>query len=165
MTKKDRHFDSKSGFTYIEVLLGLTILVIAILGVSGYKYFSVLEARRSEGYVGASMVGNLLLESWRGYGGAYDYDPISQLPLSILNAEQFSISPSLQYPAVDESAYLLNDQGYLVELNGIYYYTALSMEWTGGVKYLNVDIVWNHFRTRDVTAETNRVYSVSLLMQ
>ncbi|WP_146684242.1 hypothetical protein [Limihaloglobus sulfuriphilus] len=153
------------GFTYIEVLMGLSILIIIILGASGYKYYSVVEARRAEGYVGASMVGNILLESWRGYGGAYDYDPINQLPLAIINADNFSIATSAKYPSIGESAYLINGTGYVVVLNGVYYYTAMSVAWDSGIKYLNIDIVWNYFRTDTVTREGNRSYSASLLMQ
>jgi type II secretory pathway pseudopilin PulG len=165
MKQKIRQLNTCRGFTYIEVLLGLSILVVAILGASGYKYYSVKEARRAEGYVGASMVGNILLESWRGNGGAYDYDPINELPISILNAENFSIATSLKHPSIGESAYLINGTGYLVVLNGVYYYTALSVEWDSGVKFLNADIVWNYFRTDTVTREDNRSYSASLLMQ
>ena len=64
----------RSGTTIVEIMSGLLVIVVAVLGAIMYRYHSALDARRADLHMGATRMGLLLLEEWKGMSGAA-YDP------------------------------------------------------------------------------------------
>ena len=63
------------GFTIIEVMLAMGIVIIVALGTLTFQYQGVKHSRSAEAQIAAARVGQLLLEDWKSSGGDTDYDP------------------------------------------------------------------------------------------
>lgn len=74
---------SKDGFTIVEVMITAVILLVAVLGSSGYRYYAALDARRAAQQAEAARIGLILCESWHGVGGVGTYDPVAHLGSSM----------------------------------------------------------------------------------
>ena len=74
----------RSGFTLIEIMAGLLVIVVGVLGAIMYRYNSALDARKADLHMGATRMALLLLEEWKGMSGA-PYDPTKiETDLSII---------------------------------------------------------------------------------
>jgi prepilin-type N-terminal cleavage/methylation domain-containing protein len=69
----------RKGLTIVEVMVAITVLAVAALGASAYRYYSTLDVRRADMRTTAARLGLLLCESWRGAGGDTSYDPTAHL--------------------------------------------------------------------------------------
>lgn len=67
------------GFTIIEVMVAVAVLMICIIGASAFRYNSMLDVRKAEMEFNGARLSLLLLETWRGTGGALDFDPVDHL--------------------------------------------------------------------------------------
>ena len=78
-----------SGVNLIEVMTVTAILLITVVGASGYRYCSSLNARWAKEQITAARVGQLLCGSWAGVEGDEAYDPIahigSELTMAVLS--------------------------------------------------------------------------------
>lgn len=63
-----------SAFTLVEVMVAMVVLVIAVLGTSGYQYYAAGQARIAQAQITATRTAQLLLEDWKSTGGSEDYD-------------------------------------------------------------------------------------------
>lgn len=54
------------GFSLIEVMVAILILSIAVIGTSGYRYYTALDARKADMQATAARVALMLCESWGG---------------------------------------------------------------------------------------------------
>jgi hypothetical protein len=66
------------------MMITLLILTFIVIGTSGYRYYSAVDARKASKEATAARIALLLNEGWRGYGDANDnryttYDPVTQL--------------------------------------------------------------------------------------
>ena len=66
------------GFTLIECMVVMLILMITIGGIMGFRYHSVLNAERAETQLLAARAADVISEAWRAQKGATDFDPIGQ---------------------------------------------------------------------------------------
>ena len=66
------------GFTLIECMVGMLILMITFGGIMSFRYYSVLSAQRAETQLLAARAAVVLSEAWRGQKGADDFDPTQQ---------------------------------------------------------------------------------------
>ena len=131
--------------TLIEVMAAIVIVVVAVLGASGYRYYSTLDARRADFQNAAARIALLLCENWRGLG--YDrttsYDPVAHLTSANLTvADSGDVGPAYG---------LTNDLGkYEITMDGVHYWAALSWEEdpaTEGLRALNVVVAWAQRQT------------------
>jgi prepilin-type N-terminal cleavage/methylation domain-containing protein len=124
------------GMTLIEIMEALLVLAIAVLGASGYRYYSALDARKADMNATGSRIGMLLCESWRGAAGSETYDPVANL------GSELTIAPlalSSQFSAADFTSL----GGYMVVADGINYYAALGYkDVSPGLRALNVVVGW-----------------------
>lgn len=74
-----KRLKSEGGFTIVEVMITAVILLVAVLGSSGYRYYAALDARKAAQQAAAARVGLILCESWHGVGGIGTYDPVAHL--------------------------------------------------------------------------------------
>ncbi len=63
------------GFTIVEVMLSMAIVIIVALGTLSFQYNGVKPSRASEAQIAAARLGQLILEDWKSNGGASNYDP------------------------------------------------------------------------------------------
>jgi prepilin-type N-terminal cleavage/methylation domain-containing protein len=63
------------GFTIIEVMIAVAIIIIIALGTMSFQYQGIRHSRLAEAQLSAARLGQLLLEDWKSTGGAADYNP------------------------------------------------------------------------------------------
>jgi len=52
----------RSGITLTETMHAAAILSITLIGVSGYRYCSTLDARKADAYIASARIGYMLSE-------------------------------------------------------------------------------------------------------
>ena len=83
---RKRKVSNRAGVLLIEIMVAITVVAVAAIGVGAYRYYSTLDARKADIQVTAARFGSALLQGWKGNGGysgyaayeAYvptDYDP------------------------------------------------------------------------------------------
>jgi len=138
--------ESRSAVTLIEVMAAIVILVIAVLGASGYRYYSTLDARRADFQNAAARIALLLCENWRGlgHGRTEGYNPITYLTSADLTvADSGGVGPDYAegFTALGR---------YEITMDGIHYWAALSWDddaATEGLRALNVVVAWAQRQT------------------
>ncbi len=134
-----KRLKSKAAFTLVEVMVAILIMSLAVLGASGYRYYSALDARRAAMHRAAAEIALLLCESWRGLEGISTYDPTEHL------GRELEITQS-SYSAAPEDFTLLGS--YTVESSNVNYYVTLSWKNVAiGLRALNVAVAWSHRAT------------------
>jgi prepilin-type N-terminal cleavage/methylation domain-containing protein len=128
---------SQAGITLVEVMAAIVIISIAVLGASGYRYYSALDARRAAVQSTAARIALLLSENWRGLG--YDrttnYDPASYLDSDMTIAVS---SAGPDYPSGFTSL-----GRYEIVVNNARYWAALSYkDDAGDLRTLNTVVAW-----------------------
>jgi len=58
--------------TLIEIMVGILVIVIGVLGAMMYRYHSALDARKGDVHANAGRVALLILEGWKGAAGTVD---------------------------------------------------------------------------------------------
>jgi Tfp pilus assembly protein PilV len=136
----------KKGISIIEVMIFIAILAIAVIGASGYRYFSTLDIRRSDNEITAGRIASQLCESWKGIGGGdSNYNPVNDPGIG-LNITTVSSTKAIQPP---ENFTLLNNGGYykITSANNGIYYTTMSYRTVssanGNLETLNVIVSWS----------------------
>jgi hypothetical protein len=137
----------KKGFSFIEVIIFIAIISIAVIGTSGYRYFSALDIRRSDNEITAGRIASLLCESWKGIGGGdSSYDPTTDLGTGLY----ITPASSALAPQAPENFTLLNNGGYyqIISISdGGTYYTTMCYNIVdtnnGNLETLNVIINWS----------------------
>lgn len=132
---------SPTGFTLIEIVISILIIMVLATGAMGYQYYSVRDVNLSEVQATAVRMSMLLLEAWKGEQGDETFDPVSAFET------QITISSSMTGPAVptDKGGASLTLLGYYeIEVQGTYYYAALSWKAASSLepKVLNVTTTW-----------------------
>ena len=73
-----KHIQDKRGFTLVECMIMVLILMISLSGAVSFRYFAVLNAERAEDQLLAARTAQVLSDAWRGQMGAADFDPTQQ---------------------------------------------------------------------------------------
>jgi len=73
-----KQIQNKQGFTLVECMVMMLILMITLGGTLGFRYFSVLSAQRAEDQLLAAHAAQVISDAWRGQKGAADFDPTLQ---------------------------------------------------------------------------------------
>ena len=60
------------GISLIDAIIAITVLAIAILGTSSFRYFTALEAHQAALRSDAARLALMLCESWKGLAGTAD---------------------------------------------------------------------------------------------
>jgi len=134
----------RSAVTLIEVMAAIVIVAIAVIGASGYRYYSTLDARRADFQNAAARIALLLCENWRGRG--YDcttYDPTVHLDSANLAVAASGVGP-------DYAEGFTGLGRYEITMDGVHYWAALSWDddaATVGLRALNVVVAWAQRQT------------------
>lgn len=138
--------DVASGFTLIEVMISILIVMVLATGVMGYQYRSSYDVKLSEIQAGAARISMMLLEGWKGDAGSLHFNPVWTFTEIEMNYSFFGP----QAPD-DGSGNKLKVLGhYQVKLEDAYYYVTLSwVEATGWEpRVLNATTAWRRDYTR-----------------
>jgi prepilin-type N-terminal cleavage/methylation domain-containing protein len=76
-TYTSRKKSRRDGFTLVEVMVSVAIIIIVALGTLSFQYQSVKHDRSAEAQVTATRLGQLLLEDWKSTFGDAGYDATS----------------------------------------------------------------------------------------
>lgn len=111
------------GFSLVELVIAIAILMVLATGGLSYLYHSNLGAKKSEALATAARLASLLLNSWKGNGGGASFNPINAFE------DQFTITDSPNGPPVamtgcTNTFTLLNN--YHIVLGNINYYVSMS---------------------------------------
>jgi len=99
------------GMSIIEVMVFIAIMLVAVIGASGYRYLSSLDIRKSDNEITAGRIASYLCESWKGQGGGESlYNPTNDSnPSGIGEITAASSALAPEKPAIFT---LLNNGGY-----------------------------------------------------
>jgi len=132
--------------TLIEVMAAIVIITIAVLGASGYRYYSALDARRADFQNAAARIALLLSENWRGrgYDGTTSYDPVAHL-----NSDNLTVGDSGGVGPDYASGFTGLGRYEITSTNdGVHYWAALSYDaGADGLRMLNVVVAWAQRQT------------------
>jgi hypothetical protein len=120
----------------------IAILSITVIGITGYRYCSTLDARKADAYIASARIGHLLSESWRGMQGYEAYDPVAHLGAGLtITASEGPDAPG---------GYIVLGS-YEIMLNDITFYATLSWkDFSSNLRALNTILVWAQ-RTHEQT--------------
>jgi hypothetical protein len=132
---KKRKYRFRRAYSLAEVMIASVVLVIAVIGTSGYRYYARLDSRRAAIQMTASRVGLLLCEGWQGVGGSNTFDP------TLYSGPEMTISAG-SGPAPPLNFTLLGK--YKVAVNDTNCYATLSwQDSVPGLRAINVTVAWN----------------------
>ncbi len=135
MNPKAKKSRFRQGFSLVDVMTSITILLVAVIGTSHFRYYAALDARRADMRIAAARIGLLLCESWRGVNGAETYDPIAHL------GSDLTIESVEEGPVVPADFTLLGK--YRITAEGIEYQAVLSWkDVSTGLRAQNVIVRW-----------------------
>jgi Tfp pilus assembly protein PilV len=75
LMNKTRKNLCSDGFSLIEVVLSIAMIIVVALGTLSFQYHGIKHSRSSEAQIAATRLGQLILEDWKSTGGDSDYDP------------------------------------------------------------------------------------------
>ncbi len=124
------------GMTLIEVMIAAVVLLIAIIGTSGFRYYSALDARKAEIQLNAAKITQTFCDMWKGIDGDPNFTP-----------EDIS-DGDMTITAIDEGPAKVFDNlldNYKVNYEGVDYYLTCSYKQEDtDLKKLNVITAWQH---------------------
>jgi Tfp pilus assembly protein PilV len=153
-----RRPNSRMGFTFLEVMIAMSMLIIAILGTSAYRYSAALSARRADLQTTAARTALLLCESWTGAGGATNFDPKVAFGTDIAIID--SVGPNTPAGFTELGRYR-------ILLEGNDYYATLSWKnLATELRALNVVVSWDQFgRGTNAFSGANKSYRLTTYVE
>ena len=125
----------RRGFSLIDIMISVFVLLVAFIGTSNFRYYSALDSQKATAKITAARIGLTLCESWRGIKGIETYDPTAHFGSTL------TITQSADGPDKPEDFTLLGN--YTVTLNGANYYITLSWKDVSiGLRALNIIVAW-----------------------
>lgn len=126
-----------SGLSLIELIVAISVMLVAVIGAMGFRYYCALDARKADIQVTAARLGSALLQDWAGNGGRLDYAPTSLIGLT-----SFSVSGEQAGAKTPEGFNILGTYG--IVAGGVNYHAVLSyIDETPSVpRTLNVVVAW-----------------------
>ena len=96
LTYTSQKKSQRDGFTIVEVMVAMAIVIIVALGTLSFQYNNVRQSRAAEAQIAAARIGQLLLEDWKSSGGDSDYDPNSlNLGFKLVTTNNYVTTPPL----------------------------------------------------------------------
>ncbi len=122
------------GFTLIDVLFSVVLLLIAITGAMQYRYHAALGVRKAKMQTAAAELALTLVETWRGLEGADTFDSQGHFNSAMnINSSTGPACPG-DYNQIGSYAIQWSDYDYKATLS--------SKDIGNGLKSLNVIVAW-----------------------
>ncbi len=143
-----------SGFCLVETMTTAVVLVVAVLGISGYRYYAAMDCRKAETDATAGRIAALLSESWQGMEGTLSYDPTTHGSSYLTVSSSAGPAKPADFTWLTSFKAVSNDYEYYVTLS----YKNISP----GLRALNVLVAWSQSKhAAGSPAETNRTFSMT----
>jgi len=128
----------RRGVSLIGTMVAVTILLIALIGTSTFRYAAALDGRRAGTHTTAARVALTLCESWRGVKGNQVYDPTAYL------SSDLEITSSSEGPDKPDDFILLGNYVVVLDyIESVNYNATLSWkDVQPGLRALNVVVAW-----------------------
>ena len=127
------------GFSLVDTMVAVVILLIAVIGTSIFRYNATLDGRRFGAQTSAARVALMLSESWRGINGDLAFDP------TVLSTSDLTVNENIQSLSAKPSDFTLLGS-YTITLNdvhGVNYHAILSWkDIESGLRALNIVVAW-----------------------
>lgn len=108
-----------AGFSLVEVMISVLIVMVLVAGVMGYQYRSTHDVKLSEVQAAAARLSMMLLEGWKGVDGIPGFDPVSTFT-------ELQIESVPSGPAVPDDAALTVLDYYEIQDEDTCYYVTLA---------------------------------------
>jgi prepilin-type N-terminal cleavage/methylation domain-containing protein len=144
---------ARKGFSLVEVMASVAILIVAVIGTSSFRYYTAIEAHRAAKHIAAARIALTLCESWAGLKGLNTFDPT-------LTLSQVMTIESGQGPATPSGFTMLGN--YHVQVDGTSYYT--TMAWkdiNANLRALNVAVSWSQTNDASTLANTDKSFTLT----
>lgn len=128
------YYHKEQGFTLIEVLFSVVLLIIAITGAIQYRYHAAIETRKANMRNSGAQLAMMLIETWRAADGADTFDTEAHFNSAITITPSTGPACPVDYNPVASYAINWSDYDYEVTLS--------SRDIGGGLRSLNVAIAW-----------------------
>jgi Tfp pilus assembly protein PilV len=126
----------RRGLSLVNTMVTVTILSVAVIGSSSFRYCAALDSRRAAKQVAAAQIAVLLCESWRAVEGIETYDPVAHLGTDL------ELTENPDAPGNTPTGFTTLG-GYTVTLNGADFYATLSWnDVDAGLRAINVTVAW-----------------------
>ena len=141
MVLKTSKIRCRRGMSLMGTMVAVTILLIALIGTSTFRYAAALDGRKARAHTTAARVAPVLCESWRGIKGETTLDPI------VLKTSDMTIAPSSwnghetpdDFTLLGNYAVVLDDD----DPDSVNYYATMSWkDVQPGLRALNVSVAW-----------------------
>ena len=150
------------GFSLVDTMVSLVILVIAVLGVSKVRYYTTLDTQKAERQTTAAQTAILLGETWRGTKGSESFNPVAQLGADLTITQ--TTAPKTQGKKDAEGFFLLDN--YKLTLDQVNYYATLSWkDIDKDLRALNVLIAWAQNGQASDSQSTDKEFEVTIYAQ
>ena len=133
----------EKGFTLIEVMISLLVILIIVIGAVSYMYATAKNAKEADVRANAVRIGLLLLESWKASGAdvsvfnpAVPSENINVLPLSDFG------DPGLLNLNTASGFNLLQERCFRIQSDNVKYFVEMTYDDSVPAK-LCVYIAWN----------------------
>jgi hypothetical protein len=145
---------SGGGFSLTDTLVASVVLVIAILGNSGYRCQSLLSAQRADRWKTAATTAQFLCQGWAGMQGSGTFNPVSALGSGVTIAVDAGPSAGAGFTSLGS---------YHVDLNGDRYFVTLAWkDVQSGLRALNVKMAWaQSIRGSTAFANADKSYALT----
>ena len=165
MILKTRKIRCRRGVSLVGTMVAVTILLIALIGTSTFRYAAALDGRKAGVHTSAARVALALGESWRGIKGDTTLDPTG------LGSSDMTVSVSTWagHEKPDDFTLLGN---YVVVLDdddpdsANYYATMSWKDVKPGLRALNVSVAWaQRGRGADDTENVDKSFGLTVYTQ
>jgi hypothetical protein len=112
----------------------IVILSIGLIGISGYRYYSTLDAHKADMYIASARIGQLLSESWKGMQGSETYDPVARLGAGLTITAGDGPDAPVGYTVLGSYRIMLNDN--------VFYTTLSWKDLYDSLRALNIVLIW-----------------------
>jgi len=145
----------RRGLTLIEVMIALTLLLLATLGTVAFRYYVSLNTQKAQKQATAARLALLVGESWKGQKGSNTFDAVTNFD-ALLAIETSGTGPA----APGGHTHL---ETYKITSEGIHYYLTLSWQQIStDLIEMNIQVAWGHRTHGPLDFSTDdRIYSLT----
>ena len=140
MILKTNKIRCRRGVSLVSTLVAVTILLIALIGTSTFRYAAAMDGRKARAHTSAARIALSLGESWRGIKGDVALDPTG------LGSSDMTVTAG-NGPDKPDDFTLLGSYKVVLDdddVDSVNYYATMSWkDVQSGLRALNVSVAWS----------------------
>ncbi|KPL23525.1 MAG: hypothetical protein AMJ75_05900 [Phycisphaerae bacterium SM1_79] len=152
----------RRGMTLVETLVAITILLIALIGTSTFRYNAALDGRKADAQTTAARIALMFCESWKGINGDVTYDPMNHLGSDLKITKGTDPANPIDFTPLGSYIVAFDDG------DGVDDYM-MTLSWKdvkNGLRALNVIVSWaSHEHEGDGNDVIDKSFSITVYTQ